>query len=495
MTIIFNGHQLNYEMESLCKLFFPAQAFTQLFNSNDDIIDDYIKTVVESNGNTTLLSVTISFNNGTYIRSDSQTISNSDFDVKQAYLNECERVLGIMLYRLLSKKLDIYPKWGILTGIRPVVRIHKMRSKGYTDQQIHDEFLSSWLVSKEKTDLAFMIASNQDVILNEITQKDFSLYVSIPFCPSRCSYCSFVSQAIHNKKAMALVSEYVDKLCEEIKVTADVATQLGLNLKSIYIGGGTPTAITADELKQVTDTISTYFDVPSVVEYTIEAGRADSITHDKLVVIKNSGATRISINPQTFNDSVLQAIGRHHTAKEVLDCYKMAVDMGFGDINMDFIAGLPNDTVKSFKETIDMAVSLNPTNITVHTLALKKSSTLYKEEAYTSLAQNQTEQMVLYAQEKLMQNGYEPYYMYRQKNTLHNLENIGYAKKGYYSYYNIYIMEEVMAILACGASAVSKIIDFENGKFHRSFNFKFHFEYIERFDQVLQRKLDFLQNK
>lgn len=493
MTIIFNGHKLNYEIESLCKLFFPARAFTQLFEHTGDVYDDYIKTELVENpdGKTAKVSVQIHIDDTDY--SDQKHI---DIDANaNKYSNECERILGIMIYTILSNHLNIYPKWGILTGIRPVVRVHKMRKNGFTDEQIREEFLSSWLVSKEKTDLSFLIANNQRVILEDITQKDYSLYVSIPFCPSRCSYCSFVSQAIQNKKAMALVGEYVTKLCTELEVTSDVATKLGLNLKSIYIGGGTPTAISAEELKQVTDAISLYFDVPNALEYTIEAGRADSITYEKLVVIKNCGATRISINPQTFNDDVLVTIGRHHTSKQVLDCYQMAVDMGFTDINMDFIAGLPNDTLESFMHTIDTAISLNPTNITVHTLALKKSSTLYKEEAYSSLVENQTENMVMYAQKQLMLNGYEPYYMYRQKNTLHNLENIGYAKKGYYSNYNIYIMEEVMAILACGASAVSKIIDFDNGKFNRSFNFKFHFEYIERFDQVLQRKLDLLSFK
>ncbi len=488
MTLVFNGHTLNYEIESLCKLFFPAKGFVQLSNSYDKPEDNYIITTLTTNEEISLLAVEISYNGGEYHDSGTICVTHPD------YQNECEQLFGRMIYRILSTLLDIHPKWGILTGIRPVVRVHKMRAKGYSDGEIRSILADTYLVTKEKIDLAFKIANNQRVVLEDITKKDYSLYVSIPFCPSRCSYCSFVSQSINNAKAMALVPQYIDRLCEELSTTAYVAKELGLNLRSIYIGGGTPTAITASQLEQVTNAISANFDVSLAQEYTVEAGRADSITREKLAVIKDSGATRISINPQTFNDNVLEVIGRNHTAKQVIDCYNMAVEMGFTDINMDFIAGLPTDTLDSFKHTIDTAVSLNPANITVHTLALKKSSSLYgNEKDQTILPQDQTEQMVLYASQTLQSNGYEPYYMYRQKNTLQNLENIGYAKKGYYSYYNIYIMEEVMAILATGAGGVSKLIDFTTGRFDRSFNFKFHFEYLDRFDQVIKRKLDFLK--
>ncbi|MEG1027070.1 MAG: coproporphyrinogen dehydrogenase HemZ, partial [Oscillospiraceae bacterium] len=334
-----------------------------------------------------------------------------------------------------------------------------------------------FLLSKESCDKALLTAKVQQKII--FPKNSFSLYVSIPFCKTRCSYCSFVSSSINSKKSLELVDKYIDLLCEELKVTAEITKNKTLD--TIYIGGGTPTAISATQLKKVTDTIAKYFPKPR--EYTIEAGRADTITKEKLEVIKQV-ANRISINPQSFEDNVLKAVGRAHTAQEVIACYNLARELGFDNINMDFIAGLPTDTVEGFKRSIDKAIELNPENITVHTLSIKRSADLY--ESVTALDGEIAKQMTDYSHKKLIENGYLPYYLYRQKNNIGNLENIGYCKKGYENIYNILIMDEVQTIVACGAGATTKLVSSTN--ISRVFNYKYHFEYINMFDEILKRK-------
>ena len=281
--------------------------------------------------------------------------------------------------------------------------------------------------------------------------------------------------------------DYVKLLCKEIEETGKIAKLLSLNLESVYIGGGTPTALTADFLKDVTDAIGKNFNIGENCEYTIEAGRPDSVTDEKLEVIKKSGAKRISINPQTFSDSVLEAIGRKHTSAMTEKAMLMAREHGFENINMDLIAGLPTDTFESFQRTLSKTLSFEPENITVHTLALKRSSALVTEEKEKGSAA-EAQRMLSFAFETLTKNGYEPYYMYRQSKCLGNLENVGWAKKGYECRYNVYMMEECHTVLACGAGAVTKLRSPVSGVIERIFNFKYPYEYISRFDELLERK-------
>ena len=263
-------------------------------------------------------------------------------------------------------------------------------------------------------------------LINTNDCKTVSLYVSIPFCPTRCSYCSFVSHSIETAKK--LIPDYIKYLCIELEQLGDFVRELGLKIDTIYIGGGTPTSIEAEDLQRIMECLSKSFDISAVREYNVEAGRADTITFDKLKVIKEMGATRISVNPQTFNDDVLKVIGRNHTAKQTVDAYIMAKDLGFDNINMDLIAGLPTETVESFKSTLDKVISLDPESVTIHTLTLKRSSSLYSEgENHVG---NPVSQMLEYGLKALTDNGYNPYYLYRQKNTIENLENTGYAKSG-----------------------------------------------------------------
>lgn len=481
MTIYFNRHDYKYELEAVIKLFVPCRTFDMRYDGTPDS-EEYILTEKRVEGETALLRVEIKLLGESFAQSIA--VENTDAN--------CERGFAVLLYQGLSGIFDCYPEWGILTGIRPVGLMQRLREQGMSDEEITRYLTKECLVSQKKVDLGFSILKNQQEITADNHRNDYSLYIGIPFCPSRCSYCSFVSHSIETPKAKKLIQPYVDLLVKEIEAASEAAAEMGLNLRTVYIGGGTPTSVSAEQLKQITDAVQKYFQPKE--EYTIEAGRADTITREKLEVIKNSGCTRISINPQTFSDSVLQAIGRKHTAKDAIDCYEMARQMGFDNINMDFIAGLPTDTVESFAHTIDTAIALDPTNITIHTLSLKRSSTLYQEVRDKALCKHEVTpaaKMVQYAQENLLKAGYQPYYLYRQKNMLDNLENVGYAKPGFYNAYNIYIMEEVHSILALGAGGVSKLV-FPGGRIERSFNFKYPYEYIDRFDEVLQRKRELI---
>lgn len=475
MTIFYNGNTFKYEMENILKLFYPVRRFRHVYESKEYPADEYVSIDVKPRGEgTSHLSVTVK--KGDFFRT-LETQNHPDADSEM----ECAR----LLYRLLHELTGVRPQWGVLTGIRPVKWVQRRLSAGKTPEEIRREFEDELFVAPEKIDLSFRIAEAQKEILADNSPKDFSLYISIPYCPSRCSYCSFVSHAITGQKARALVPEYLNKLVKEIGFTAKISREIGLRLRTVYIGGGTPTALSAGQLKQVTDAVAANFPLSEGVEYTIEAGRADTIDEEKLAVIREAGATRISINPQTFEDGVLEAIGRKHTGQQVVDCYELARKMGFSSINMDLIAGLPTDTFEGFCRSVDKAVSLDPENITVHTLSLKRSSALFQQmsgdEDYSAV-----QKMVEYGYHALTLAGYEPYYLYRQKNTRGNLENVGYAKPGHFGKYNVYIMDEIQTILAAGAGAVTKIV--LPGDIERIYNYKYPYEYISDFDDILAKK-------
>ena len=392
-----------------------------------------------------------------------------------------EFTLASLTYDLLRSWTGIRPPWGKMTGVRPVRLIHDKRAAGWTKADIDRFFLERFDCSRQKYDMAKAIADLQEPILQlGSAPKTYSLYLGIPFCPSRCSYCSFVSCNLDRDRK--LVQPYVDCLCREVEEIRAQAEQAGLKLCSIYIGGGTPTSLSADQLRQLMGTVRQCFDLSRVVEYTVEAGRPDCTDAEKLRIIKKYGATRISINPQTFSDQVLQNIGRRHTAQDIIDCFAAARAAGHKNINMDLIAGLPGDTVEGFEASLRQAIALDPENITVHTLTLKRASN--RAADYADVA------AMLGKCSLLADAGYRPYYMYRQKGTLQNLENIGWAKPGFECLYNIYIMEEVHTILSAGAGGSTKLVipGQRRGKIERIFNFKYPTEYIDRFAELLDRK-------
>ena len=399
-------------------------------------------------------------------------------DEKQA-----ELALAGLVYELLKKVTGVRPPWGMLTGVRPVRIIHDRRAAGLSEAEIRRLFVETYDCTEKKFRLAKSIADLQRPILAARKPRDYSLYIGIPFCPSRCSYCSFVS--LSTQREGRLMEPYLEALCREIKAIRDRAEDCGLDLKTIYIGGGTPTSLSADGLRKLMGTVAECFDLSRLEEYTVEAGRPDCTDAEKLAVLKEYGASRISINPQTFSDAVLERIGRKHSAADILRCFEEARAAGHDNINMDLIAGLPGDTVDGFAKSLRTALSLSPENITVHTLTVKRASNLvigHADSDYGDVA------AMLEECGALADAGYQPYYLYRQKGTLQNLENTGWCKPGKEGYYNIYIMEEVHSILSAGAGGSTKLVQPGGAKIERIFNYKYPAEYISGFDTILQRK-------
>ncbi len=464
MNLYIDNHKFHYEMENLCRAFLFTEdvAVIHEFNRPEK---PYILTSVHDEVRVELCTDMLS-----------ETLTAPLCD-------DNELMMGVLLYRLLSKAYGRVLPWGILTGVRPIKLFSKLAlEKGVGEAERY--FKDTLLVSDEKTRLARLVYDNQREILSRSDKRSFSLYVSIPFCPSRCNYCSFVSQSI--EKAKKLIEGYLPLLLSEIRYTSQIARELDLRLESVYIGGGTPTTLSAEQLDVLLSEIRDDFDMSGCSEFTVEAGRPDTVTREKLTALKKHGVSRISINPQTFNDSVLEYIGRRHNSQQTIDAYRLARELGFDNINMDLIAGLTTDTPESFNRTIDTVLELDPESVTVHTLAVKRSARLNSSDAVREQAY--TARMLDYAADSLTQGGYEPYYLYRQSKMLSNLENIGWAKKGYFSPYNVYIMEETHSILACGAGAVTKLRDVNSDYLERIFNFKYPYEYISRFDELLERK-------
>lgn len=476
MYLVLNNRSFQYETENLIRVFFVNEPI---------VLSD--SPIQGENGVTAFadekrISVRLVLDNKEYTGDEPIDFSlKNDEDTVTSYT---ERKLELMLFALLKKARGYTPSWGILTGVRPAKLMTKLVEK-YGSQRAVAYFTDELKVSEKKAALALGVAETEKPIIDLSDEKSFSLYISIPFCPTRCSYCSFVSHS--NEKAKKLIPDYVRLLCREIEYTADIVGQLGLRLESVYMGGGTPTALDAGSLKTVTDAIVNAFDLSACREFTIEAGRPDSITEEKLQVIKACGAKRISINPQTFNDDVLREIGRRHSSQTTVDSMLLARRCGFDNINMDIIAGLPTDTVESFENTVDRVLSFSPENITVHTLALKRSSTLVTEDKARGDGEA-ADKMLSVASQKLTENGYIPYYMYRQSKCLGNLENVGWAKKGRECLYNVFMMEECHTVLAVGAGAVTKLKNPYYNEIERIFNYKYPYEYISNFSEIQKRK-------
>ena len=478
---LFNiGHEFNYELENLCRIFYPFEKIkvsNELKKSSEDTIIIAKREISKE----TNLNVQVTQNDKVISRS--QIIQNNIND----YKNECERTLAMLLYLCFCEIRSFKPKWGILTGVRPIKLLrHLILEENSSNVLKSKEYFENKLaVSQQKTDLALRTFFNEEKIIKKSDKSSFSLYVSIPFCLSRCNYCSFVSQSV--SKALHLIPQYLTLLMEEIKQIAVIADKLNLTLSTIYIGGGTPTSISAEQLKDLLNCISLYFDVNKVLEYTVEAGRPDTIDKKKLEIIKKCGVTRISINPQTMHDATLKTIGRNHTVSQLIESYKLAKDIGLKNINMDLIAGLPGENVNMFKESLDKILDLDPENITMHTLSLKRSSYIGQtgggKDEYDIV-----DEMLEYAYKKLDKNKFEPYYLYRQNRILGGLENTGWSKKGFEGLYNVFIMDETHSILAAGAGAVTKLKQPDGSKIERIFNFKFPYEYISGFDEMTERK-------
>lgn len=474
------GHKFDYEMEKLIRLFLPFEKIEVFDNEQHDTNCAICKVYQQENDTVVCVNLTLEGNQVEFSSIVDKSISDK--------AKETQHELGRQLFYCFEKLTGYRPSWGILTGVRPAKLFLQYCNK-YGKEYAENFFKNKFLVSEEKLKLCQKTVKSEEDIIALSSDNSFSLYLSVPFCPTRCTYCSFVSHSI--EKAQDIIPQYVDLLCKELEITAKIAKDLNLKLETVYMGGGTPTTLTSDQLNQVLNTVRMNFDMSAVREFTVEAGRPDTIDADKLQAIKQNGVTRISINPQTMNDDVLKCIGRKHTAQDTIDAFKLARKTGFENINMDLIAGLPGDTLESFKHTIDEILKLNPESVTVHSLSMKRASTLNTSGQYNEIkAGNLALKMVEHSQKVLSENNILPYYMYRQSKTVGNLENVGYAKRGFEGLYNVYIMDETHTILACGASAVTKLKDNTQKNIRRIFNFKYPYEYINGFDELMSRKTE-----
>ena len=461
------NHQLQFDMKNICTLFFPYEKIKT--EGCEDIV---------------------------VITEKSEDVLAVDAKVYDKHLKKTHKMaesedmavaMSVLLYSVLSELMGYEPPWGILFGVRPAKLMHRLCGE-MGREEAKNYFLNSFLAKKDKTELTLEVMKHENEVIALSGKNSFSLYVSIPFCPTRCSYCSFVSHSI--ERTQKLMTPYVDLLCTELEQIGEIAKKLSLRLETVYFGGGTPTTLSADLLTKIFRTIEKHFDMSTLREYTVEAGRPDTVTEDKLLALKAAGVTRISINPQSFNDEVLEAIGRRHTSQQTIDAYNLARSLGFDNINMDFIAGLPKDSLDSFKSSIDKGISLGAESITVHTLALKSAAYMVTRDMTFDLTDRlTTADMVRYSNAVLSDSGYYPYYMYRQSKSLGNLENVGWCKPNCDCLYNVYMMDETHSVFSAGAGGVTRLKNQENGHIERIYNYKYPYEYIDSFDEIVKRKL------
>ncbi len=491
MKVYLDGHNFEFAVQQIYMCMFP--------NSHAEFTDE-----CEENADFIKSSLSISENTAfseTQIRIDGKaSVGKADFSFAQAADEEeikriKKRAIKTSFYRASLAFLPKAPVWGALTGVRPSKVAAKYINLGRTVLETAQLMQDDYFVSPDRALLAAKCAARAEKMSKNTGRRDMSLYAGIPFCASRCRYCSFVSHSI--EKAKHLISPYLSMLKNELEGVSDACESAGLNLRSIYIGGGTPTALSNEELAFVLACISRNFDVRNVDEYTVEGGRPDTLSIEKIRIIAASGATRISVNPQTMNDDILRQMDRRHTAADVVRAISDVRRVGGLAINTDLIAGLPNDSFESFKNSVDSLICMRPENITVHTLAVKKGSDLHREN-YILPDGDETAHMVEYAMQTLGSAGYNPYYLYRQKYMSGNLENVGYSLPGYESDYNNYIMDELHTIISAGAGGVTKLIDRENTRVERIFNPKYPYEYNNADEKIaakMKRIIDFFDEE
>ena len=401
------------------------------------------------------------------------------------------QALKVSFYRAALPHLERAPEWGAMTGIRPAKVAAKLFEQGKSELQVDEILRDTYFVMPRRRGLAIKAAYEGMRVKKLLSPRDISIYIGIPFCASRCKYCSFVSHSIEN--ARDLIEPYIDALICEMKTISSVVRMRNLRVKTVYFGGGTPTALSTPQLERIMRALREYFDLSEVFEYTVEAGRPDTCDAEKIAMIAREGATRISVNPQTMDDRILQLMGRRHTAEDIVRMARDIRNLSDMTINMDVIAGLPSDSFDGFKKTIDKVIELNPDNITVHTLAIKKGSTLSTNKMQLPCV-SEVERMVDFAYDSVTQNAYQPYYLYRQKYMSGNLENVGYARAGFESAYNVLIMEELHSIISLGAGGVTKLVANEKNEIQRVFNPKYPYEYNrahERFEDTAKAISEF----
>lgn len=380
--------------------------------------------------------------------------------------------------------------WGLLTGVRPAKPLLIASRSGKDPAELERLLTDTFLVSPDKAKLCADVAKSENALCAGITKRSFSIYISVPFCPTRCAYCSFISYAVPN--LMKLIPDYVDRICDDIRRIKDLSCELSLELTSIYIGGGTPTALDATSLEKVLSVIDECFDVGSLREFCVEAGRPDTIDRNKLEILKKYNVGRISINPQTLSDKTLQVIGRRHTVSDFYAAYKLAKEVGFDTVNTDLILGLPGESGADFEKSVEGVLALEPENITAHSFCIKKAADLAQDPKSLDAGDILPSQRRAF--DMIGKNGYAPYYIYRQKNAVGDLENIGFTKKGHECIYNVLMMEELQTVIGIGAGASTRLVG-ANGEISRIVAPKYPYEYKDYSLEVLVNGIrDFYEN-
>ena len=465
MNLTLIGHEDRYAVEQLQMALFPenpeGSAVSALFRG---------KTWLTATAKITLNGKTVSA--ARRLKAGEETVRLRRRILQQSY------------YLAAIQLLDRKPAWGALAGVRPTKITTKHLLEGGTPASADRLMRDVYYVTPERRQLAVDCSESTVKAVSLMDKDDLSVYVGIPFCPTRCSYCSFVSRTVGKKTE--LLDKYLAALEREIQVTARLMKESGKHLLTLYIGGGTPSILSTPQMIHLLDTLRESFDFSRCIEFTVEGGRPDTLDLEKLRAIREHGADRMSINPQTMEDSVLRACGRPHTGADVIRAYRQAEEAGFSAINMDLIAGLPTDDFDGFRRSLDAVAALNPANITVHTLALKKGADLFEKREGLSTAE-EVSRMVDYSNATLRSLSYKPYYLYRQKYMSGSFENVGWSREGLDCLYNIYMMEELHTIVSLGGGGMNKV-NLPDGTLQRFHNPKFPEQYIEMIDSVCRQK-------
>ncbi len=487
IDIQIHPRQFEYDVQSMVQAFYTGLPF----QINSDIESAYRILEVEFAGESICAGLYDGNNELFKEQITCEFLKDKDItEISGSDRRDAKNALKKLLYCLLEKDTGRQLPWGNLTGIRPAKIPGMLMEQGMSEQDVRKEMKETYFISDDKLDLAMDVSKMEKKVLSNVNYKEgYSLYVGIPFCPTTCLYCSFTSYPLKIYKDK--VDSYIDAVIKEIIFLGEKLR--GRELNSVYIGGGTPTTLEPEQLKRLITALKENFDFQTVKEFTVEAGRPDSITKEKLLVLKEQGVSRISINPQTMNQETLDLIGRKHTIEQVKKAFLIARECGMNNINMDFIVGLPEETPEMVRYSMEEAMKLEPDGITIHSLAIKRASRLsMNKQKYTELSMENSTELMNITKEYAYKMGMKPYYLYRQKNMAGNQENVGYSKEGLEGLYNILMMGDYQDVWAVGAGAVTKLLSDDRKNATRIDTLKNVDQYIERIDEMIDRKSCFL---
>lgn len=480
MKLYLKGHDCRYAVDQILFTLYPEERpeYCQLEPEGDGAVIAFSRGEKRATAHCALTIGGVKYEGRAHM-----SLSEFEGDSLSAQ-SHTQRLVKLAFYRAAVRQMGEKPAWGAITGIRPATLMARLLNAGLSEGAALRKYCRAYDTDRSKAELGLRAAQTGREIARSLEKKDVCLYIGIPFCPTRCAYCSFVSQSV--EKSMHLIEPFLAALFQEIEKTAEVVRESDLRVISIYMGGGTPTTLSSGQLAQLIDKLRECFCLDSLREFCVEAGRPDTISREKMLVLREKGVDRVSINPQSMNNAVLQNIGRSHTAEDILKAYEIVRGVDGLAVNMDLIAGLPGDTEESFSQTLGAVLSLEPENITVHNLAHKKGSTMTPAAASQAGAKL-VGKMLGETHSRMVQQGYSPYYLYRQKFTSGGFENVGWCKKGYENTYNVCIMEELCSIIALGGGASTKLVA-PHGRMERIYCPKYPMQYIAGIDKVCADK-------